>query len=291
MRVNDVQRLDLLSVRMRASRMVDGEPHHVSGAERITPSADVLSVVQAMAKRALTHPLGPADNVNIALERVTNFAVSSAMPIISVTASSPAEGRSLAADALIASGVAAEVALGAISAIAAGPAPGGRNMRGAMIVCAKTGRRLEADSARGVRATRMDYSGAMRAHLLKVLSAVTTDPQRTMEALCVASKIVGHVGAMAEYCCSDDPDYPGGYVCTRAHGYMRIDTLKAVGEGKGGRAIFVDGADPDKLARAVETDVVLFDMFPGMSAVLECASARRHLHDPSQTPLTSAFGD
>lgn len=282
---------ELFSVRMRASLTKEGTEQHISGAERIAVPSDVAAVVGAMVARALSHPLGRPDQVKVAIDRLASVVKAAALPVITVEAGSDGAGRSFAVEALSAAGVPAEIAHRCVEDILEGSGPGRANMRGAMVVCVESGRRLEFDRARGVRASRMDVSAQLREHLRANLPTVGAKGDRTLEALCVASKITSYAGVVAEYCCSDDPDYTGGYVASRRHGYIRIDALKRLGHRKGGRTIFVKRPNLPELMEAIERSVLIFDSFGGLSSVFDLAAARQHLQQPSLTKFASAFTD
>ncbi|MCM2265664.1 MAG: 6-carboxyhexanoate--CoA ligase, partial [Desulfuromonadales bacterium] len=84
---------------------------------------------------------------------------------------------------------------------------------------------------------------------------------RVAEALVLAGKVLRAPGIVAELCWSDAPDYLSGYVADPRHGYQRITRLKAVGDGFGGRALFVraSGWNPEEFVAYLERQAVLFD--------------------------------
>lgn len=103
------------------------------------------------------------------------------------------------------------------------------NMRGAILMDANTGVRLDQDTMRGVRVSHMDASGAetrsMNVHM--------------REALVLATKVQSCPGIVGELCWSDDPDYTVGYVACGGV-YHRIPHMKKMGNPIGGRVFFVD---------------------------------------------------
>jgi 6-carboxyhexanoate--CoA ligase len=132
-------------------------------------------------------------------------------------------------------------------------------MRGAMLVDAGSGERLENDPARGIRATRMDLSPVAEADLHRELLRRGIDNPHVREALVLAAKVVCAPGIVAELCWSDDPDYTAGYVCTPVHGYFRFPHLKPAGDERGGRAFFLrPGIDPAPTVHFLEKAVILF---------------------------------
>jgi 6-carboxyhexanoate--CoA ligase len=280
---------ELLSVRMRASSTHEEVVRHISGAERICTPNDLGGILEAMAWRALRHPLGPPEEVKLTIERLSEVREVATLPVITTKAASESEGRLVALQGLCAAGVPEHLAASVMETIASGPGPAQGNMRGAMIVCVESGQRLEHDRARGVRATRMDVTAALRAHLRKTLPSVGAKTDRTIEALCVASKMILQPGVIAEYCCSDDPDYEGGYVASSTHGYVRIGRLKPPEHPKGGRAIFVSKVDIAALSSGIERAAVVFNRFPGMGREMDFPALLSHLERPEQTALFSEF--
>jgi len=112
-------------------------------------------------------------------------------------------------------------------------------MRGAVIMNALTGERLESDRARGVRASRMDVANECRPDIEARLSRAGLGHRRVLEALVLAGKVLSAPGIVAELCWSDDPDYLAGYVADPVHGYQRISLLKPADDYHGGRIFFV----------------------------------------------------
>ena len=147
-------------------------------------------------------------------------------------------GRERALQALLAAGVMSDVATSAIETIAGGAGPDGTNMRGAMLIDARTGDRLEPVTARGVRASRMDVEPDLEEAFTRSLVSQGLIHHRTREALILAAKVLAAPGIIAELCWSDDPDYTAGYVSAPGFGYLRIPEMKAKGESRGGRAFF-----------------------------------------------------
>ena len=171
------------------------------------------------------------------------------------------QGRSLASELLVAVGVAPLAVDAAIDALAAGAAPDGQSMRGAMLIDADSGERLEKNLARGVRVSRMDLTGVARQQLRNVLAPAGLDNPHVIEALTLAGKVISAPQVVAELCWSDDPDYLAGYVASQPGGYQRISVLKPAKEERGGRAFFVRCADTqlESLVAWLERQPVLFD--------------------------------
>lgn len=259
---------ELYSVRMRAAA---GGPHeaggrHVSGAERIVSRLDLERTVARLVRRAREHPLGAADFIQVTVERLAAGRLGR-VPSLPVTtlrigAGGPRAARDVAAALLARAGVAPAVAARALSLLANGPGPGDSSMRGAVLMDAQTGRRLEPDQARGVRVSRLDWAPGEQRRLAEALRragalAGRDSAERIGDALAVASK-AARAGVLAEICWSDDPDYTTGYVAAPRLGYVRLPGIKAAGVGRGGRVFFVSGvADPAALARQLEEEPAL----------------------------------
>ena len=148
----------LFSIRMRAAQ--SGE--HISGAERIATAQDLTVIATAMITRALDHSRGNPDAIRLSIDALPATSIDHApLPdITTVLVSDLHAGRAAAKSELLRAGVSEAAATAAIQALASGAAPGGHVMRGAMLVDAKSGERLESDPARGLRVSRMDLSAA-----------------------------------------------------------------------------------------------------------------------------------
>ena len=143
----------------------------------------------------------------------------------------------------------------------------GAVMRGAVLMDATTGERLEIDSSRGVRVSRMDLSPECRPALELELTSSGLGHHRVLEALVLAGKVLGAPGIVAELCWSDDPDYTIGYVADPQKGYQRISALKATGDSRGGRVFFVkrDKALLEEIIAYLQHQAVLFNAFGTIS--------------------------
>ncbi len=227
----------LNSIRMRA----ESNGKHISGAERLVP-IDQLEVVAAeMVQRALRHSRGRAEQINISVEEIAPAALQFGclLDLHNNQVQSWQQGRELAKEMLVNCTVNRKVAELAIKLLADGAAPNGQSMRGAMLIDADSGQRLEADLTRGVRASRMDLSADALLQLRSLLAVHGLDNAHVIEALTLATKVVHAPTVVAEFCWSDDPDYLAGYVASVKTGYQRISWLKPMGEERGGRVFFV----------------------------------------------------
>lgn len=249
----------LYSIRMRSAR----GGHHLSGAERLGSAEDLEQLAAAMVRRALNHTRGQAETIELSLEILDQAQVRCAeLPDLHTRLVSDwRQGRQAAAQLLRQAGVSACAVDEAMSAIGGGAAPDGRSMRGAMLIDAASGQRLEPDRARGVRVSRMDLSSSARQALGDRLQVLGLDNDHVREALVLAGKVLTAPGIVAELCWSDDPDYSAGYVASPQLGYVRFPHLKPLGEERGGRAFFIAAGTPDlqRLIDYLETQPVLFD--------------------------------
>lgn len=233
------------SVRMRAA---EGGPHeqggaHISGGERIVGEEEIEVMVQRLLRRAMTHEKGRPDFINLTVERVPDEGIESltALPIRTRPVADLTEGRAVAVDLLAACGIDRRIAQDAIDLIAGGPAPDGGAMRGAIVLDADTGERLEADPARGVRISKIDWAPDALAAWQEQVAANGLANERVAEAVALATKVTSTPGTVAELCWSDDPGYVAGYVASERLGYVRIPYLKPLGSPLGGRVYLVRG--------------------------------------------------
>ena len=244
----------LCSVKMRASR----GGVHVSGAEKIVPVGSVPKVAALLASRALSHPKGAPDFLNIKVESGPESIMR--IPSLAVTThvtTSAEEGRRLAGELLATAGISR------IAEILA-RFPESHSLRGAMLLDADTLERLDPDPARGVRATYMDDVASLE----KGLAAVK---DHYSEAIVLATKVQYAPGIVGEICVSDDPDYVTGYVATRELGYRRITVIKEKGDPNGGR-IFLYRGPRDQVSetlRFLERTPVLVTDVPVLAASRE----------------------
>jgi 6-carboxyhexanoate--CoA ligase len=253
----------LYSVRMRAS----AHGRHLSGAERIVPASAAGEAAAALTQRAMLCPGGPATEVHCSLERIDPARLRTGrLPDISTyQVDSWRAGRRAAKRLLVQAGVSADVAGRAVDVLAKGAGPGGKVMRGAVIMDAATGERLESDPARGVRVSRMDLSAELRPQLERALAAAGLAHPRVLEALVLAGKVLQGPGMVAELCWSDDPAYATGYVADPRAGYQRITAMKPAGDLYGGRVFFVN--------RAKVSLTALFDYLESQAVMFTAAGA------------------
>ncbi len=225
------------SIRMRAAV---GD-RQVSGAERIVTPGKIEAVVQSLVIRARQKKSMP-DRIVITIERLGTIPLrmQTALNVVTVNAADVAAGRSAAVKILHSLEVSERATMSAMKRLSAGVGPSGQNLRGAMIIDALTGERLEPDQESGVRASRFDWTDEALNDITRKLETIELTHFRTREALALATKVAHAPCMVAELCWSDDPDYTAGYVASLRTGYVRFPMLKARGDPRGGRAFFVD---------------------------------------------------
>jgi 6-carboxyhexanoate--CoA ligase len=215
---------------------------HLSGAECLVGGEGVEEAAASLVRRALNHAQGRAESIHLSVDLVDPDQVHfGCLPDVHTFDAPDVEtGREKALQLLLLAGVSEDAVCSAMGNLVAGAAPGGGNMRGAMLIGHRGGARFEPDRAKGVRARHMDYSRKARAELDAALGERGISGDRLRDALVLAAKVMTAPGVVAELCWSDDPDYTTGYVAAPQLGYNRIVPLKARGDERGGRAFFID---------------------------------------------------
>jgi 6-carboxyhexanoate--CoA ligase len=245
----------LYSVRMRAAAGGSHESGgaHISGAERLLGEDRIEKAAAEMIRRALSHTKGKADFIRLTIEGIDDDKIARipALPIETWEAANYEEGRKHAGEFLVKAGVegrAVERAFASLTELHS-------NMRGAMLLDAVSGERLDSGGNRGVRVSRMDLEDEFT--FGSWLSRQGLDNSHTREALVLASKVLSAPETLAELCWSDDPEYVTGYVAVKGL-YHRITKLKGLNDPRGGRVFFIrPGSDIDALKLYLETRAVL----------------------------------
>jgi 6-carboxyhexanoate--CoA ligase len=274
----------MLSIRMRASKekrsrtsaFVPSRSHpakestataeiHISGAEGIYDDSETMKVVREYIERASTHTRGEPDRITITIEKVKGRAkMIPSLPVTTLKCISPSEAERHIRSLLGAAGVSGAAVNAALYVVRKAEA-----MRGASIVLAASGRRVEPDKARGVRASRLGISASAARKLSGQLAGEGIDTTTVKEALILASKVASCTQVVAELCVSDDPDYTTGYVSSGSCGYVRIPGIKRKGSKKGGRVFFVaEDADIPFVKEFIERKPVV------INSIGECRGVR-----------------
>ena len=237
---------ELYSVRMRAAQGGPHEKggHHISGAERIVKLEEVGAIAQSLADRALYHSKGTADFINITVDLIPSNEITyiDCLEVEEHRAHTIAAAHQLAIELLQGPEI-TEVAVQNAIALLKGI---DSSMRGAMLVDATTGKRID-EGNRGVRVSHMDSFD----------SEALGDNDHMREALVLASKVQSAEGIVGELCWSDDPDYTVGYVACNGT-YHRIPNMKELDSAIGGRVFFVrSDIDRDSVIEYLEKAPVL----------------------------------
>lgn len=237
---------ELYSVRMRAAQGGPHEKggHHISGAERIVKLEEVGTIAQSLADRALYHSKGTADFINITVDLIPPEKITyiDCLKVEEHKTSSIFESHQLAIELLDDPAISKTAVHKAISLLKGLD----KSMRGAMLVDAITGERLDTGN-RGVRVSHMD---SFDSHALG-------DNEHMREALVLASKVQSADGVVGELCWSDDPDYTVGYVACNGV-YHRLPNMKEFGSDIGGRVFFVrSDIDSESVIEYLERTPVL----------------------------------
>ncbi len=230
---------DIYSVKMRASQKSDGKSVHISGAERMVPFSELGECIDGMTKRALNHPKGSPDDLNIKVEKINidDILTVPALNTVTVEVESKEEGRDYLIKFLKNRSVEnAEAIVGLLAST--------KNMSGAVLLDMRTLKSLEKDHSRGIRVTNMDYKNPAHRNII-------SDKSHYREALALASKVVSCPQIWGELCISDDPDYVTGYIATKQDGYTRITKLKEKGVPRGARIFLYQGRD-DEIDECIE---------------------------------------
>ncbi|HKZ57583.1 MAG TPA: 6-carboxyhexanoate--CoA ligase [Thermodesulfovibrionales bacterium] len=239
--------INLWSIRMRASKkfvtpmgrrrrssLITPKEIHISGAEGLYRESEVVKVVKKYIERALNHPRGKADKILITIEEIREKPKKiPALPLVTIENSSPTEGEKIARKLLQSEGISGMAVDSTFELIKKD------SMRGAAIITAEKGKRLEPDRKRGVRVSRLGISKSASKQLSARLTRHGINNETVMEALILASKVSSCSHVIAELCVSDDPNYTTGYVASKGLGYVRIPHIKSKGNRRGGRAFFV----------------------------------------------------
>lgn len=237
----------------RHSSLVCPKEIHISGAEGLYRKSEIMEIIRQYIERALTHPRGKADKIIITIEDIKQEPKTiSALPVTTIKNTRPVEGKKLVRQLLQSSGI-SKIAIDMAFKLVT------RNgLRGAAIIAAETGKRLEPDRKRGVRVSRLGITKSAFKEFSSKLSKYGINTDTVQEALILASKVSSCKHVVAELCVSDDPNYTTGYVASKSFGYVRIPHIKNKGSKNGGRAFFVkEGIDVGDIIEYLEKRPVI----------------------------------
>jgi len=262
------------NIRMRASRQKSRErrkedkdavtlaasEEHISGAEVICTWKEIQQTVQAYVDRAITHPRGKPDRIVITIEQMSKTPkVIAALPVMTVKCGSSSRAKVIISMFLRASGISERAIASALLIL-----QNRQTMRGASLMLASSGRRVEPDAQRGVRASRFGIARPAEKALSAQLNTMGINTQTVREALVLASKVASCRDVVAEVCISDDPDYTSGYVASADMGYVRIPHIKKKQDRRGGRIFFLreDADIPGVIQYLEKTPVIIQNITP-----------------------------
>jgi 6-carboxyhexanoate--CoA ligase len=230
---------------------------HLSGCERLVKADRVPYVLQEMWQRMTSHPRGNAGAANIRIDLVEDNAIYHISPLAieSVTCESITEAHGEAGKFLQKNGI-SEIATRKAFARISGLK---QSMRGAMVLDATTGERLDSLGERGVRVSHMDCEDEEKfTHFLRSQIAKNDPTQQSSmafskprEAVILASKAAAATGYVGELCWSDDPFYVTGYVASKQI-YRRISPMKTMQSSIGGRVFFLESAMATRINEVVD---------------------------------------
>ena len=185
----------------------------------------VGAIAQSLADRALHHSKGTADFINITVDLIPSHEITyvDCLQVEEHCANTIVDAHQLAIELLQGTHITEVAIQNAMTLLKELDS----SMRGAMLVDATTGKRIDVGN-RGVRVSHMDSFD----------SESLGENEHMREALVLASKVQSAEGIVGELCWSDDPDYTVGYVACNGI-YHRIPKMKELGSHIGGRVFFV----------------------------------------------------
>jgi len=241
------------SVRMRASRFENDSEKHISGAEGIYDLVNIERALKELFKRALNHSKGQPDKIVFTVEKIQEpIKKIEVLPVKTIFCKSPEEAFNIVKKNLIMLGISENCISKAFEFIK------NYKIRGASLIDINTTERLEKDKHRGVRVSRIQMDKKTKDRILRKIRKLSSNPQRVIEAITIASKVAYLNEIIAEICISDNPDYTTGYIASRNFGYLRITNIKNQGDDTGGRVFFVKSpVDIEKVVNFLEKTPVL----------------------------------
>lgn len=224
------------SQRSKAKKQkIKSDEIHISGAEGIYAGQEISTIAKQYIKRASEHTRGIPDRVVITIEKLQERPeMIKSLPVITLKSVSPLESGRFIRQVLKKIGISDDAIRVAFNLLKSK-----KTMRGASLLLAESGRRIEPDKERGVRVTRLGISKVAEKTLSGRLAKQGINNARVKEALVLASKVASCKQVMAELCISDNPDYTTGYIASKNLGYIRVPHIKNKGDRRGGRIFFL----------------------------------------------------
>ncbi len=238
---------------------------HVSGAEGLYKEPDISRMINEYIARAINHPRGKPDTIAITLEKLRQKPLKiQSLPVKTIKSRSRLTSERYIRKILLSTGISEHAIEKAFSIVQSA-----QTLRGAALVTALSGSRIDPDKERGVRVSRLGITEKADRILSRNLAGQKINITAVKEAIILASKVASRHHIMAELCISDDPDYTTGYVSSRKYGYVRIPHIKRKKSKKGGRVFFVaENTDVEALTEFLETSVVMINKIADCSGVV-----------------------
>ena len=233
----------------RAKKQKCGTEIHISGAEGIYSDNERTKVIGSYIRRAISHPRGKPDKITITMEKIVQKPLLiRSLPVTTLKRGSAEETKKNVKTLLKSTGVSGAAFKNAFQVL-----NGSKTMRGASLILAGSGKRVEPEKEKGVRVSRLGISGKAEKSLSARLEKEGINNATVKEAIILASKVAASGQVIAEVCVSDDPDYTTGYFASGRFGYVRIPDIKLKGVNKGGRVFFIeDGSDVENIIEFLE---------------------------------------
>ena len=248
----------LYSIRMRSAKggAHENGGHHISGAERLVTKEEIHQMTEKLIERAFSHEKGRADFIQVTIEEVHSNDIKT-IPLLNIEtyeATSIEDGHKNACEFLANAGISSLAINNAMHYLLSLK----ENMRGAILIDAHTGARLDDTGMRGIRVSRMDLKDTQKSKA--ILTAKGYANAHVQEAVVLASKVLSAPQIVGEICWSDDPHYIIGYVSAN-NTYHRITQMKPMLSPQGGRVFFVKApVDIAALQNYLEHQPVLVDI-------------------------------
>jgi 6-carboxyhexanoate--CoA ligase len=222
---------------------------HISGAEGLYIKAEITKAVEGYVKRAFEHPRGKPDCIVLTIEEIRQKPRRiNSLPLHTVNSTNVRDARSFAKKSLQGVGISDAAIDSALDLVSTGS-----SMRGAALIIASSGKRIEPNRERGIRVSRIGISRPADTKLRQKLTRLTINTDTVREALVLASKVAACRPVIAELCVSDDPDYTTGYIASETLGYLRIPHIKKKKARTGGRVFFIHTeSDKDEIIEYLE---------------------------------------
>ena len=229
---------------MRGATPVDHNlgGQHISGAECITIEDDLKKDVLNLLNRALNHPKGKSDFINISIQKIHDASLIKYINPLEITTVDKSHNPmypNLILEKLGFTSDKIEKALNSLFSL--------KNIKGALIISFDDYIEFK-DQV--VRCSNIDYHMELKEDLNKFLNNNNFLGKYLKDALCLSSKICNDENVICELCISDDKEYTTGYISSKELGYIRIKNFKPINHKYGGRIIFIK--NKEKLNETLE---------------------------------------